>query len=85
MRQVGTSAAQPIATGINLLQFSYSLSPPATPFDPTNVVGNPNQIRKVNLWVNAQADHPSRRTRQYYSDSIKTSVVVQNLAFFNKY
>jgi len=85
MRQVGTSAAQPIGVGINLLQFSYSLSPPATPTDPTNVVGNPNQIRKVNLWVNAQADHPSRRTRQYYSDSIKTSVVVQNLAFFNKY
>jgi hypothetical protein len=85
MRQVGTSAAQAVALGVNLLQFSYSLSPPAVPTDPTNLVGNPNQIRKVNLWVNAQADHPNRSTGQYYSNSIKTSVVVQNLAFFNKY
>jgi hypothetical protein len=89
MRLLGTNAngnqAQAVALGVNLLQFSYSLSPPATPTDPTNVVGNPNQIRKVNLWVNSQANHPNRRTGQYYSNSIKTSVVVQNLAFFNKY
>jgi len=84
MKQVAASPAQPVSVGINVLEFSYSLSPPGTP-DPTRNVGAPNQIRKVNMWVIAKSDHPSRKSGRYYSNSIATSVVVQNLAYFNKY
>jgi prepilin-type N-terminal cleavage/methylation domain-containing protein len=85
MRQVGTGTAQPVALGIGVLQFSYSLSPPATPVDPTRTVATPNQIRKVNLWVIAIADHKNLGTGRYYSNSIATSAVIQNLAYYNKY
>jgi prepilin-type N-terminal cleavage/methylation domain-containing protein len=78
-----SNPAQPVALGINVLQFSYDLSDGVT----INVrsVASPNLIRKVNLWMIATADHPSRKSRKYYSNTIATSLVVQNLAFFNKY
>jgi prepilin-type N-terminal cleavage/methylation domain-containing protein len=81
----GTGTAQPVALGINVLQFSYSLSPPATPTDPTRTVVAPNTIRKVNLWMIANADHRARISQKYYSNSIATSVTIQNLAYFNRY
>jgi prepilin-type N-terminal cleavage/methylation domain-containing protein len=85
MRKVGTGPAQAVALGINVLQFAFSLSPPATPTDPTRTVAAPNTIRKVNLWVIAIADHMNRKSLKYYSNSIATSVTVQNLAYFNRY
>jgi hypothetical protein len=85
MRQLGTSPGQPVAMGISVIQFSYSLSPPATPVDPTRTVTAPNQIRKVNLWLIGVADHKNPSNGEYFSNSIATSVVVQNLAYYNKY
>ena len=84
MKQVGAAGAQPVSVGIDVLQFAFSLSPPGVP-DPTRIVGAPNQIRKVNMWLIAKGDHPSRKSGLYYSNSIATSVVVQNLAYYNKY
>jgi hypothetical protein len=81
----GTGTAQPGALGINVLQFPFSLSPPATPTDPTRTAAAPNTIRKVNLWMIAKADHRARMSQKYYSNSIATSVTIQNLAYFNKY
>jgi uncharacterized membrane protein len=100
MKQVGTGApmkgnpavqsipAQMVAMGINVLQFSFSLSPTAAPTDPTRTFGAaypPSTIRKVNLWLIAKADHLNRKTGTYYTNSIATSVVAQNLAYYNKY
>jgi hypothetical protein len=91
MRLVGSgcafcTAAQPVALGINVLQVSYSFSPLATPLDPIrNPTTNLSQIRKVNVWVIAKADHPNRKSGLYYTNSIATSVAIQNLAFQNKY
>ncbi len=101
MKQVGTGAPltgspptvssnppQPVAMGINVLQFSYSLSPAAEPTDPTRTFVSPytpNTIRKVNLWLIAQADHRNRKSGLYYTNSIATSVTAQNLAYYNKY
>jgi len=70
------------------LQFAYSLSPAAVPTDPTRTFVapyTPNTIRKVNLWLIAKADHPSRKTGLYYTNTAATSVVAQNLAYYNKY
>jgi len=90
-----TGGPQAVALGINVLQFAYSTSPLSNP-DPTDKVPavgpctpspcpGPAQIRKVNLWMIAEADHRNRGTGQYYSKSIATSVTIQNLAYFNKY
>lgn len=77
---------QPVALGINVLQFSYSFSPLATPTDPIRgPFTSPNQIRKVNVWVIAQADHPNRKSGLYYTNSIATSVAIQNLAYSNQF
>jgi prepilin-type N-terminal cleavage/methylation domain-containing protein len=101
MKQVGTGAPmtgapptvpsqppQPVAMGINVLQFAYSLSPPAVPTDPTRTFVapyTPNTIRKVNLWLTAMADHPNRKSGLYYTNSMGTSVTAQNLAYYNQY
>ena len=100
MKQVGTGAPltgspavqskppQPVAMGINVLQFSYSLWPAAVPTDPTRAFASPytpDTIRKANLWLIAKADHPTRKSGLYFTNSIATSVVAQNLAYFKKY
>lgn len=88
--KTATNLPQPVALDINVLQFSYSLYPACdTPSDPcrsiTDPLQGPNNIRKVNLWAVGQADHPNRKTGRYFSNSIATSVTVQNLAYYNKY
>jgi type II secretory pathway pseudopilin PulG len=84
MKQSIMGAAQPVALGIPVLQFSYSLSPPGSP-DPTDNPASPNTIRKANLWMIAEADHRNKGSGQFYSKSIALSVTVQNLAYFNRY
>jgi type II secretory pathway pseudopilin PulG len=87
MRIVGAGPNAPpraVALGVNLLQFSYSTSPPGVP-DPTNNPATPNQIRKVNLYIEAEGDHKNLGTGQLYSNYITTSVTVQNLAYYNRY
>jgi len=93
--QAGTP--QVMARGINVLQFAYSLSPPASPTDPDGWATTdststppwttyaPNTIRKVCLWIIATADHPNPGTKQVYTKEIATSLTIQNLAYYNKY
>ena len=84
--KTATNPPQPVALDINVLQFSYSLYPACTPTDPCRSPGTlQNTIRKVNLWAIGQADHPNRKTGRYFSNSIATSVTIQNLAYYNKY
>jgi hypothetical protein len=86
MRQVGAGTPQPVALGIDVLQFSYDYYDNLGAVTANQrTVPAPNQIRNVNLSVTAKADHPARKSRRYYSNTITTSVVIQNLAYFNKY
>jgi prepilin-type N-terminal cleavage/methylation domain-containing protein len=86
MRQVGGGTSQPVALGIDVLQLSYDYYDSLGAVTANQrIVPAPNQIRNVNLSVTAKADHPARKSRRYYSNTINTSVVIQNLAYFNKY
>ncbi len=100
MKQVGTGAPvtvsgsvsvqsnppEPVAMGINVLQFAFSCtSTPCTPTDPTRTPANPSDVRKVMMWVTAIASHPNRKTGTYFTNSIATSVTAQNLAYYNQY
>ncbi len=100
MKQVGTGAPvsvsgslsvqsvgpQPVAMGLNVLQFAFSCtSAPCTPTDPTRSPANPSDIRKVMLWMTAIASHPNRKTGTYFTNSMATSVTAQNLAYYNQY
>jgi prepilin-type N-terminal cleavage/methylation domain-containing protein len=86
MRQEGAFTAQPVALGITVLQFSYDYYDVSGAVSANQrIVPAPNQIRSVNLSVTAEADHPARKSRRYYSNAINTSLTIQNLAYFNKY
>ncbi len=79
------STAQPVALGINVMQIQYSLSPLATPTDPTSNPANPNSIRKVVLTMIGETDHQNHANAQWYSKEIRNAVTVQNLDYYNKY
>ncbi|MGH9508130.1 MAG: hypothetical protein ACRD2F_07525 [Terriglobales bacterium] len=83
MRQVDDQMAQPVATGITGLQFSYDLSDGTTNDDRNPP--NANEIRQVNLVISGRSEEPSLKTHQYYTNSIATAVAVRNLEFTNHY
>ncbi|MGH9534661.1 MAG: hypothetical protein ACRD2E_07365 [Terriglobales bacterium] len=83
MRQLDDDAAQPVATGITGLQFSYNLSDGVT-VDDRNPA-NANQIRQVNIVISGRSEQPSHKTNQYYTNSIATAVAIRNLEFTNHY
>lgn len=82
-RQFGASAANPVALIITGLQFTYDLSNGTTVNQRDTTT--PNEIRKVNLMVTARSEHPGRKSRQYYTNTIFTSVTIRNLAYRDKY
>jgi prepilin-type N-terminal cleavage/methylation domain-containing protein len=82
---VGTAQAQPVALGINVMTLQYSLSPLATPTDPTSNPASPNSIRKVVLTMIGETDHQNHANGQWYSKEIRNAVTVQNLDYYNKY
>lgn len=83
MRQVNLRAPNPVAMNIVALRFTYDLSDGTT--INASTVSTPNQIRKVNLQVSARSSQPLRRTRQYFVNTMTTSVTVRNLAYRNRY
>ncbi len=105
MKQLGTGAPvtvsggvsvqknppQPVAMGINVLQFAFSCNTAANcssaspALDPTRTPTDPGDIRMVNLWLTAIASHPNRKTGTYFTNSIGTTVTDQNLAYYNQY
>jgi hypothetical protein len=85
---VQSNPPQPVAMGIDALQFSFSLYPAALPTDPTRTLTlayPASTIRKVNIWLTAIADHKNRKSGLYYTNSTGTSVTAQNLAYYNQY
>jgi hypothetical protein len=83
MRQIGAAPANPVALYITALQFSYDLSDGVTVNQRDTTT--PNEIRKVNLLVSARSEARSRRSGQYFANSIFTSVTIRNLAYRDKY
>jgi len=86
---VQSNAPQPVALGINVLQFAFSCNTAAncsaTSLDPTRAPTDPSDIRMVNLWLTAIANHPNRKTGTYFTNSIGTTVTDQNLAYSKEY
>lgn len=76
-------AAAPLATNIVALRFTYDLFDGVTINQPN--VTTPNQIRKVNIQVTGRSSQPLRRTRQYFVNTMTTSVTVRNLAYHSRY
>jgi len=72
-----------VALYITALQFSYDLSDGVTVNQRDTTT--PNEIRKVNLLVSARSENRSRKSRQYFTNSIFTSVTIRNLAYRDKY
>jgi len=83
MRQLDAFAANPVATSLAALRFTYDLSDGVTINQPT--VATPNQIRKVNIQVTGRSSQPLRRTHQYFVNTMTTSVTVRNLAYQSRY
>ena len=83
MRQIDEHTAQPVATGITGLQFSYDLADGKT-VDDRNPA-NANQIRQVNIVISGRSAEPSLKTHQYFTNSIATAVAIRNLEFTNHY
>jgi hypothetical protein len=83
MRQFGASAASPVALIITGLQFTYDLADGVTVNQRDTTT--PNQIRKVNLMVTARSEFKGRKSGQYYTNTIFTSVTIRNLAYRDKY
>jgi len=83
MRQEGASTPQPVALGITNLQVSYDLSDGVT----VNVrsPATPNQIRKANLMISARSERRSRKSEQFFTNTINTAITIRNLAYKNKY
>jgi Tfp pilus assembly protein PilW len=88
---VQSNPPQVVAMGVNVMQFAYSCntasncSTASPALDPIRTPTDPSDIRMVNLWFTAIANHPNRKTGTYFTNSIGTTVTDQNLAYYNQY
>lgn len=85
MRELDNSAPNPVAYGIDNLQFTYDLSTGGAGNTNLPSPPNPNQISKVNLWISGISSHALRRSRQYYSNSVASAITLRNLEYVDKY
>lgn len=84
MRQINASTPNAVAYGINALEFSYDLSTGTSNVRNPDPV-TPNQIRSVNLMLSAVSAHTLRRTGQYFSNTMTTTVTIRNLEYVNQF
>lgn len=85
MRQLGADAPNAVAYGINNLQVTYDLSTGGAGNTNLPNPANPNQIRKVNLWLSAISPSPLRKSHRYYSNSLASAVTLRNLEYVNQF
>ncbi len=99
MRQVNALPPTPVAQNIENLQFSYDVFDTtsgtvcpniANPFNPstacsTGAYYSPNQIGKVNIFVQARASSQRLVNRGYSRVSMISSVTPRNLDFVDRY
>ncbi len=86
MKAVNGRNPQVVADGIENLQVSYDI------FDLSGAItanlanpANPNQIRKVNLFLTARSRERGAGNRDFYRISAGTELSVRNLAFRDRY
>ncbi len=86
MKAVNGRNPQVVADGIENLQVSYDI------FDLSGAItadlanpANPNQIRKVNIFLTARSRERGAGNRDFYRISASTELSVRNLAFRDRY
>jgi hypothetical protein len=83
MKQVNFAAANPVAMNIIGMLYTYDLS------DGTTIgqrwVTNTSSIRKVDVQLWGQSSRILRKTKNYYTNYLLTSVTIRNLAYMNQY
>jgi prepilin-type N-terminal cleavage/methylation domain-containing protein len=85
VRQINMNAGRVVAFGIENLQFSYDLVDGVN--NPTNVANpaTPNQIRKVDIVLEARSRNRSKQTGDFFRTSIATQVSFRNMALVDRY
>jgi prepilin-type N-terminal cleavage/methylation domain-containing protein len=84
MRQINAAASNAVAYGINSLQFSYDLSTGTSNVRNPDPV-TPNQIRSVNMMLSAISAQKLRRSGQFFSNTMTTTVTIRNLEYVNQF
>ncbi|MGH9450830.1 MAG: PilW family protein [Terriglobia bacterium] len=84
-RELAADTPNAVAYGINNLQVTYDLSTGGAGNTNLPNPANPNQIRKVNLWLSAISPHPLRKSHRYYSNSLASAVTLRNLEYVNQF
>jgi len=88
VRQINDNAPLAIAMGAENLQLSYDFVDGVTnPANQKNTpVGNsPNQIRKVNLFLEARSQDVDTSTGAYFRNMMGTEIGLRSLSFKNRY
>jgi prepilin-type N-terminal cleavage/methylation domain-containing protein len=89
MREVNFNAPQPVAETLENLQFAYNFADgtvPAPSNQPSVPTGdNENQIRSVNVSMNARSMSRAGLSKQYTRTNLATQVALRSMAYFNTY
>jgi len=89
MRETNFNAPQPVAESIEYAQFLYDFAdgtatpPVRQPAVPNN--DNENELRAVNVSLNARSPMISPGTMKYVRTSLDTHVALRSMAYFNTY
>jgi Tfp pilus assembly protein PilW len=89
MREVNFNTPQPVAESIEYVQFLFNFADGTTP-PPVRQIAVPkgdgeNQIRVVNVYLNARSPAISASTMKYMRASLDTQVALRSMAYFNTY
>jgi prepilin-type N-terminal cleavage/methylation domain-containing protein len=85
IRQINMNPGRVVAFGIENLQFAYDLVDGVT--NPTNVANpaTPNQIRKVDIALEARSRTRSKQSGDFFRASLATQVSFRNMALVDRY
>jgi prepilin-type N-terminal cleavage/methylation domain-containing protein len=99
IRRINGDAGRAVAFGIQNLQFSFDLvdgitNPTDVGMSATDLAGggrcgtapcSPNQIRKVNIFMQARSRTRFSRTGQFFNNTLATQVSLRSLSFVDRY
>lgn len=85
IRRVNMFTPRALAIGVENIQLSYDMVNGVD--NPQNVPapGEPNQIRKANVFVAGRSFRTWRRTREFLRTSVATQVSLRSLSFVDRY
>jgi prepilin-type N-terminal cleavage/methylation domain-containing protein len=99
IRRLNADPGRVVAFGIQNLQFSYDLvdgitNPSDVKMNATDLAGggrcgaaacSPNQIRKINIFLQARSRTKFTRTQRFFNNTLATQVSLRSLAFVDRY